>query len=387
MWSDDDEQTYQNIVKMEPAKKVPSENSKLLTKAIQNELGLVLDENQSTTNRHESMVKRETVVKQINIDEPLNFKCLQCNFRNPQKDRLKMHMRSHTEDRPFKCYLCEKGFKTKKQIIYHENIHLGLKAYKCNSCQSKFANNGDLNRHFKYKHTNEKPYHCTECNFKCVEKAKLERHMLIHTGKRPHQCNDCSYAAADRFTLKRHQRTHTGVKPYECDICRKAFNQQNSLKDHRRIHTGTKPFFKCVSCPKSARRKSDLLVHTRKFHSNLYYIEDDFQKEEIQEDVKLNCLNKQKEQLIYQQQETEKQQIHKVPHNKEPQQEQNKKITELTSCSENLEAGGIDTSKQKLATEDLETGEILDIDEDTFVLLLQKQGKIEFNFERKGPIA
>ena len=253
MWSHDDELGNPIFVKTEYEKNEKSYNSILLSKAIQNELELVIDKNQMTSCKPESMVKPDSIIIKQVPDQPL-------------QTSIKMNMVSQHEEMPFKCYLCERGFRNKTTLINHENTHLGHRPYQCQSCKSNFKTSGELNRHILYKHSLEKRKQCTECDYKCVENEKLKLHMRIHTGERPYQCNDCSYAAAGQFGLKRHIRTHTGEKPYECDVCRIRFSQQNSWKEHKDLHHENKPHAKCLLCPQYISRKRDLLVHNKRFH-------------------------------------------------------------------------------------------------------------------------
>jgi len=151
----------------------------------------------------------------------------------------------------------------------HVNAHIGNKPNKCKyyRCKAKFVTSGELIRHVKYVHTQEKEFHCTECEYSSVEKSKLERHMTVHTGSRPYQCDRCTYASSDNFKLKRHMRIHTGERPYKCDLCPAAFAQQNALKVHSLVHTGKKVLFQCPYCPTMLGRKIDVRNHVDKQHT------------------------------------------------------------------------------------------------------------------------
>lgn len=194
--------------------------------------------------------------------------CTHCDYTSPKKYLLSRHMKSHCDDRPHKCGLCHRGFKTMSSLQNHINTHAGVRPHKCKLCESAFTTSGELIRHVRYKHTFEKPHKCTECEYASVELSKLKRHMRSHTGERPYACSYCNYASPDTYKLKRHLRIHTGEKPYECDVCHAKFTQSNSLKAHKLIHSGNKPVFKCVLCPTTCGRKTDLKVHMMKLHSS-----------------------------------------------------------------------------------------------------------------------
>ncbi len=40
-------------------------------------------------------------------------------------DKLEIHLRCHSSDRPFKCDLCEKTYKDQTALLYHKKSHTG----------------------------------------------------------------------------------------------------------------------------------------------------------------------------------------------------------------------------------------------------------------------
>ena len=59
-------------------------------------------------------------------EEPLDvfFQCEVCSKRFVNKSTLKVHQRTHTEERPYKCYVCDKSFGTKATLKAHEYTHI-----------------------------------------------------------------------------------------------------------------------------------------------------------------------------------------------------------------------------------------------------------------------
>uniref|UniRef100_A0A8D0A6H0 C2H2-type domain-containing protein n=1 Tax=Sander lucioperca TaxID=283035 RepID=A0A8D0A6H0_SANLU len=40
-------------------------------------------------------------------------------------------------------------------------------------------------------HTGERPYHCTVCGNRFIRLAHLRNHQRTHTGERPYKCTEC----------------------------------------------------------------------------------------------------------------------------------------------------------------------------------------------------
>lgn len=54
-----------------------------------------------------------------NLDQSVNRKCVCCEKEFPTPFALRMHMRTHTGERPFQCKYCTKAFKTQSQLNVH----------------------------------------------------------------------------------------------------------------------------------------------------------------------------------------------------------------------------------------------------------------------------
>ena len=73
-----------------------------------------------------------------------NLQCDKCDYRTNEKQQLKRHMYSHSEDpmegRRYLCEICHKAFFTNQELKQHLMIHGGIKPYKCKLCSGSFSN-------------------------------------------------------------------------------------------------------------------------------------------------------------------------------------------------------------------------------------------------------
>ncbi|XP_015118651.1 zinc finger protein 37 homolog [Diachasma alloeum] len=210
--------------------------------------------------------------KVVHATGPL-YKCDDCGKEFPLKERLKLHVRTHTGFKPYKCAECGKSFARGGQLSQHRRTHSQIKPYQCDLCMGTFTCAANLTLHMK-RHNGQKDHTCSICGkgfirrdalkkhleclhkdlktFLCVIcnktfKGHLPQHMRTHAHDRPHACPTCGQKFAQKSQLTVHQRTHTGQRPFRCLVCWQAFAHSTALKLHTRRHTGERPF-KCTEC-------------------------------------------------------------------------------------------------------------------------------------------
>ena len=84
--------------------------------------------------------------------------------------------------------------------------------YLCSYCGKNFTTNDLLKLHL-HTHTGERPYQCETCLKTFARSSSLWMHKIIHTGKRPYVCDLCGRSFTQKGNMMIHRRKHPGDHP------------------------------------------------------------------------------------------------------------------------------------------------------------------------------
>lgn len=152
----------------------------------------------------------------------------------------------------FPCEICGKTFKKKKVLRGHiKQIHDEYgKKYRCKLCINSYSNIGNLFRHFRAIHRNERKYVCDKCGKSFTQRTILTEHYASHKEFKDINCDVCDKKFKTLLNLKNHQRIHlpsSKKNEYMCSYCGKVFIHLSGFLTHQRIHTKEKPY-QCKYC-------------------------------------------------------------------------------------------------------------------------------------------
>uniref|UniRef100_A0AAV2MBA2 C2H2-type domain-containing protein n=1 Tax=Knipowitschia caucasica TaxID=637954 RepID=A0AAV2MBA2_KNICA len=122
------------------------------------------------------------------------FRCSVCHKEFAYNSTFKVHMRTHTDERPFECSTCGKRFRQLPHLQDHERIHSGLRPFCCWICGKSFSVAARLTEHARI-HSGEKPYPCPHCSAAFRARANLEKHIRTHSDLPPETAAEAVNAA------------------------------------------------------------------------------------------------------------------------------------------------------------------------------------------------
>uniref|UniRef100_A0A914V5B9 C2H2-type domain-containing protein n=1 Tax=Plectus sambesii TaxID=2011161 RepID=A0A914V5B9_9BILA len=202
-------------------------------------------------------------------NDGVQFRCPVCSQGCPSRSKLEVHFRTHTDERPFECHQCGQSFRTQSSLIRHRKTHTDELQYACQEedCERRFKFSGDLSRHMRTMHSEQRRFSCNFCTAKFKTNERCREHIRSHIpGQKPYRCSLCPMSFVNSSKLRIHTRTHTGDKPFRCKEkdCDAAFVDSAGLVKHRRTHLPKDVMlYWCEVCGKGYRHSPTLGKHRR----------------------------------------------------------------------------------------------------------------------------
>ena len=164
--------------------------------------------------------------------------CTFCQKTFAIKEYLKIHMRTHTKEKPYTCSLCNKSFSQLGGLARHKLACTDVREVSCLLCASKFRTDSDRVKHTSAVHFKVRKFKCNQCPKAFTDGTPLKYHQKTAHGDGSHlvQCPSCERKFSDKRHFKRHNsKVHENDKSarVNCPICGKQYTDKEGLKKHR----------------------------------------------------------------------------------------------------------------------------------------------------------
>lgn len=165
-----------------------------------------------------SMTSRKALTDHLRCHRRQGFPCEFCGAKLKTVDSLNVHVNEiHTHVVRLQCKLCPQVFFSSGRLSYHmKRHHTDRRSYTnlCHLCGKAYPYPSELRLHLR-SHRNERPYRCDQCHKTFLKQGDLTYHKRSHTGERPHKCPHCDARFPRPNTLMSHiryqHRETTGV--------------------------------------------------------------------------------------------------------------------------------------------------------------------------------
>ncbi|GAB0097565.1 hypothetical protein DMENIID0001_132170 [Sergentomyia squamirostris] len=154
-----------------------------------------------------SYASERTLRKHIE-NHPDSHTCPICSKQFYHKQGVKVHMITHSQERPFECEICKLRYKSKSTVRTHMFVHQHEKPFACSNCPKTFVSAFKLRFHKKISQECDTPVKCTDYTEHSLKTHTHNTHETKEELKTPFECHFCGIVFKYRSSIQVHMKTH-----------------------------------------------------------------------------------------------------------------------------------------------------------------------------------
>ncbi|XP_016975369.2 uncharacterized protein LOC108041837 [Drosophila rhopaloa] len=138
-------------------------------------------------------------------------RCEDCGAAFKQKKTLREHLCKERNEQ-LECPECQRVFGSKSSLRLHLRSHQEQKRFRCDACDHEASDHNAFRRHLAT-HKERKRYSCPHCDFRAIQSTAFRIHLQKRHPEQElssiiYKCDQCSFTSINQGLLQVHQAKH-----------------------------------------------------------------------------------------------------------------------------------------------------------------------------------
>jgi KRAB domain-containing zinc finger protein len=140
-------------------------------------------------------------------------------------------MKIHGNVKNFQYDHCRAAFVLKLSLVRHMWVHRSEKRLNCTQCNRGFNGSDKLKNHIRSHSENPRPFQCDLCPKNYPTKEVIKNHLLAVHSNQTIKCDTCSFSTKTTSLLISHKKIHLNQKSTHVHFVRKNSKLKQTYED------------------------------------------------------------------------------------------------------------------------------------------------------------